>query len=51
MYDFILAVWAGSFIDYDGIGYYATIDRMSNIPVSPSDYPFSKFPFVMWFNK
>lgn len=53
MGDFIRAIWSFSFIDYDGIGYYATSRFISDIPVRPSDYPEIKrgFSHVIWFNR
>lgn len=43
------------FSDYDGTGYYATKDKMSDITISPSDILegiYRKdFTHVMWFNK
>lgn len=48
---------AGGFIDYDGHGYYATTEKMSNKIISPSDFKNNRvldnveFTHVMWFNK
>ncbi len=45
----------GNFIDYDGFGYYATEDKMTDIRVYPSDITegvYRKdFPKVVWFNR
>lgn len=42
-------------IPYDGYGYYATKDKMTDIAVSPTDIVNNKyrtdFTHVMWFNK
>ena len=43
------------FTDDDGSGYYATEDKMSSIPIAPSDIMAdiyrNDFAYVMWFNK
>jgi len=42
----------GIFINYDGIGYYATDCEMSNIPVDCSNIVHNpKFSYIAWFNK
>lgn len=55
--DFIESCENGMFIDYDGSGYYATEDKMSNFPICPSDVIDDEviegygFTHVVWFNK
>jgi len=52
---FIESCKDGSLIDYDGHGYYAFKNKMSNIMVHPSDITSGKilrdFTHVVWFNK
>ena len=53
--DFIKAVEAGMFIDYDGFGTYATEDYNTDLIVKPSEVIMGtlnkKFTHVVWFNK
>ena len=56
--EFQQAVDDGSFIDYDGWGYYATDDQESNVKVHPSDviggipdHRRELFTHVIWFNR
>lgn len=53
--DFIENCAVGNFIDYDGFGYYATEDKMTDIRIYPSDTTegvYRKdFPKVVWFNR
>lgn len=55
MKDFIGYCKSGCFIDDDGSGYYATKDKMTDIPVYPSDITSGNyrkdFDYVVWFNK
>lgn len=52
---FIRLVESGRFIDYDGIGYYATAAEISNKPAIPSEIEAgmidAAFSHVMWFNR
>jgi hypothetical protein len=45
----------GALIDYDGHGYYANKDLVSNIVVRPSDIKngtiLKKYKYIMWFNR
>jgi hypothetical protein len=45
----------GGFIDYDGIGNYATNTQMSNIEIYPSDIKSGTyrkdFTHIVWFNR
>jgi len=47
----------GGFIDYDGFGNYASIKKMSNVGIVPSDFRRktihnnTKFTHIVWFNK
>lgn len=56
--EFVGNVEAGGFIDYDGHGYLAYEDRMSNIVIVPSEtknvldrYKVLDFTHVVWFNR
>ena len=53
--DFIGYCETGSFIDYDGSGYYATETLMTRIEANPSDIKRGRvdkrWSHVMWFNK
>lgn len=53
--DFIECCKDGNFIDYDGFGYYATEDKMTDICVYPSEIMSGvyrkDFPKVVWFNR
>lgn len=57
--DFKSSCLDGCFIDYDGHGYYAMKDKMSDFPIFPSDITDNKminnfeynFTHVIWFNK
>lgn len=55
MEDFVGAVHGGGFIDSDGGGNYATVDKMSDISIRPSDVNAETyrhdFTHVVWFNK
>ena len=57
MEDFKESVDCGGFIDYDGFGYYATKDKMSNKQIVPSDFRKNhilknkEFTHVVWFNR
>lgn len=47
---------SGSISDYDGVGYYATKDKMSRIPIDLTHILFDgklrkDFKYVVWFNK
>jgi len=52
---FIANVNCGGFIDYDGIGNYATNTQMSNIEIYPSDIKSGTyrkdFTHIVWFNR
>jgi len=45
----------GMYIDSDGVGYYATKDKMTDIPILPSHFASNRidnrFEYVVWFNK
>jgi len=41
----------GLFTVYDGIGYYATIDKMSSEGVNLNNIKTNKFTHIVWFNK
>jgi hypothetical protein len=45
----------GFFIDYDGHGYLATDNQVSNIPIIPSEAKAFKFPdwctHICWYNR
>lgn len=54
--EFIELCKDGCFIDYDGTGYYAFIDKQSDKEIYPSDVikkqkVDTKFTHVMWYNK
>lgn len=51
--DFLEAVRSGLFTDYDGTGYYAVNDRMSNKKIHPSEIHSAdrRFTHVVWFNR
>lgn len=53
--DFIDSVKSGMFVDFDGSGYYATKDKMTDIYANPSEIYRDKidkrWTHVMWFNK
>lgn len=53
--EFIEACRTGSFIDYDGIGNYATETQVSNVEVSPSDVVQgnvdARWTHIVWFNR
>jgi len=53
--DFVECCEDGGFIDYDGHGYYATEDKMTDILINPSDITEGdyrkEFPQIVWFNK
>jgi len=53
--EFIKAVKEGCFIDWDGSGYYATENEMSDKPAIPSGIAKGivdhTFTHVVWFNK
>jgi len=53
--EFIEAAYEGAFSDDDGIGYYATEDKMTRIVASPSSLSMGIFDdrwsHVVWFNK
>lgn len=53
--DFIGCVDDGGFIDYDGYGYYAKDNMMSNVTIIPSDVKHKSirkdFDTVVWFNR
>jgi hypothetical protein len=53
--DWLDCVESGGFIDYDGLGRYATDKEMSNIYVVPSDVEKGKvdksWSHVVWFNR
>lgn len=55
MKEFIDDIKSHNLIDYDGHGYFAKEDNVSNIKVIPSDYLFKGFPdwatHVVWYNK
>lgn len=48
---------SGGFIDYDGSGYYSTIDKQSNKSISPSDFKKNRilhndtFTHIRWYNR
>jgi hypothetical protein len=49
------SVRKGGFIDYDGFGYLATADKMSNLKIYPSDVGETEvdppFTHIVWFNR
>lgn len=53
--EFRVACASCAFIDYDGIGDYATADAVSMIPVRPSDCwrtpPSPQLTHVVWYNR
>lgn len=53
--DFIDFVNDGAFVDSDGMGYYASEDGITDIPIRPSDVFYfilsHSFTHVMWYNK
>ena len=53
--EFIEQVKDGCLIDYDGTGYYATKNRITNLSVYPSDIYKGKinkrWSHIMWFNR
>lgn len=53
--EFIECCKAGSFIDSDGHGYYATHDKESSVQINPSWVLLGKirkdFDYVSWYNK
>ena len=56
--DFITLCEMGGFIDYDGHGYLATKDKMSEVFIKPSMFtafnpykPHKGFTHIVWFNK
>jgi hypothetical protein len=53
--DFVYSVECFSFVDDDGVGYYATKDKMSNLIAQPSAIKKGiinkNFTHVVWFNK
>lgn len=55
MKEFIECVEDGTFMDYDGWGYYATEDKVSKIAILPSDIGTDAhrkdFTHVVWFNR
>ena len=52
---FLECVEFGGFIDYDGFGHLATIDKESDITISPSKVNSYKFPkwctHIVWYNR
>jgi hypothetical protein len=55
LYDFIQSCKLWSYMDGDGLGYYATATHMSNEHANPSEIRVGKidynFTHVVWFNK
>lgn len=55
MKEFVKSCLCGSFIDYDGTGYYATATKISDREVRPSDVTRKcvdmQYTHVMWFNR
>ena len=57
--EFFECVQGGGFIDYDGIGYWATLTQISNISIRPSVITHDHVEFyqpswathVVWFNR
>ena len=54
--EFLECCDSGGFIDYDGFGHLATVDKESNIEIIPSKRrkTISQYPWashVMWFNR
>lgn len=53
--EFIAYCQLGTFVDNDGIGYYATENGMSELPAYPSSIrmngPAPNWTHVIWFNK
>ena len=53
--NFIESVSHGSFIDYDGIGYFCTIDGKEKQEIRCDEKWLKKnrgdYPFVLWYNK
>jgi hypothetical protein len=53
--DFIEAVKAGAFIDYDGFGCYAMEDYTTDLIIKPSDVMIGtlnkNFTHVVWYNR
>lgn len=53
--EFVECCKAGGFIDYDGIGYYATDDQESDVFILPSHVAMglvrTDFTHVIWFNR
>lgn len=53
--DFEYAVLHNAFIDYDGYGYYAMKDKMSDVKIWPSKFEEkgrdNRFTHVVWFNR
>lgn len=54
--EFVRCVKTGAFIDYDGTGYLATKDKITDLKILPSDiaggiHLVTKCTHVVWFNK
>lgn len=53
--EFVECCKAGGFIDYDGVGYYATDDQESDVVILPSHVAMglvrTDFTHVIWFNR
>ncbi len=54
--EFLEDIRHGNFVDYDGSGHYALVDKVSNIKFRPStfDYDYAvknNFTHVVWYNR
>lgn len=52
--NFIAMCECGALIDYDGIGYYAEKDKVSDIMIKPSDVVYGiseEYSYILWFNR